>query len=201
MSRVAAAATRLALDIDHLSGYECIREQPGVIMPAAAPAAAPVSRITGLLGRRDALASRRPSVAPSAWSLVGGLKGLRPRRWCAGGLPPRRESRPRGAPRGVPGVAIVPDAPRCRMVDQAQLRTRHVPMNAVSACPGRCPGCCRCTSLRDRDRERERGKHPGDAGVSGAVGVQEAWDLSARPASSPDRPVAREGSSAPPPWP
>ncbi len=31
--------------------------------------------ITGLLGRRDALASRRPSVAPSAWSRVGGGEG------------------------------------------------------------------------------------------------------------------------------
>ena len=27
--------------------------------------------VAGLLGRRDALASRRPSVAPSAWSRVG----------------------------------------------------------------------------------------------------------------------------------
>ncbi len=31
--------------------------------------------IAGLLGRRDALASRRPSVAPSAWSRVGGGEG------------------------------------------------------------------------------------------------------------------------------
>ncbi len=76
--------------------------------------------------------------SPEQRGRVGwGLKGLRLRQWCAGGLLRSRESRPHRAPRGVPGVAIVPGAPRCRMVDQAQLRTRHVPMNTNSACPGR----------------------------------------------------------------
>ena len=45
------------------------------------------SRGTGLLIRRDAFASRRPSVAPSARSREGDGRGLRPRRWRAGGLP------------------------------------------------------------------------------------------------------------------
>ena len=48
------------------------------------------------------LASRRPSVAPSAWSRVGEMGGLRPRRWRAGGLPRSRESGPRRASRGSP---------------------------------------------------------------------------------------------------
>jgi len=39
--------------------------------------------ITGLLGRR---AARRPSVARAARSRGGKVEGLRPRRWCAGGL-------------------------------------------------------------------------------------------------------------------
>ena len=57
------------------------RAHPSLIPAAAAaavavPDAAPVAAsdpalITGLLGRCDALASQRPSVAPSAWSHVG----------------------------------------------------------------------------------------------------------------------------------
>ncbi len=62
----------------------------------------PDTLIPGLLGRRDAVASRRPSVAPSAWSRVGERGGLRPRRWHAGGLPRSRESGPRRASRGSP---------------------------------------------------------------------------------------------------
>ena len=43
-----------------------------VAVPDAAPvAASDPALITGLLGRCDALASQRPSVAPSAWSHVG----------------------------------------------------------------------------------------------------------------------------------
>jgi hypothetical protein len=46
-------------------------------VPAPVPAADPrtLFLVTGLLGRCDALASRRPSVAPSAWSLVGSVEG------------------------------------------------------------------------------------------------------------------------------
>jgi hypothetical protein len=44
------------------------------------------SQSAGLLIRRDAFASRPPSVAPSARSRGGDRRGLRPRRWDAGGL-------------------------------------------------------------------------------------------------------------------
>ncbi len=81
---------------------------------------------TGLLGRRDALASRRPSVAPSAWSRVGCLRGLRPRRWRAGGLPRCLDSRPHRAPRGSPV------APLCGARGGAGWRFQH---NGVPGTP------------------------------------------------------------------
>jgi hypothetical protein len=69
--------------------------------------AALASRGAGLLIRRDASASRRPSVAPSARSRECDGWGLRPRRWDVGGLPRGVESRfraPRGAMGAVPGT-------------------------------------------------------------------------------------------------
>ncbi len=64
----------------------------------------------------------------------GDWRGLRPRCSGAGGLLLSRENRFERPSRGVPGSVVVRSAPRCRMVDPAQLRTRHVPMNAISAC-------------------------------------------------------------------
>ncbi len=93
----------------------------------------PDTLIPGLLGRRDALASRRPSVAPSAWSRVGERGGLRPRRWHAGGLPRSRESGPRRAPGGARS-AFVLGGPLRREVVPAQMRTRHPGGARFTAC-------------------------------------------------------------------
>ena len=72
-----------------------------VAAPDAAADAAPVpvseSLNPGLLVRL-----RRPSVAPSARSLGWWIEGLRPRRWDAGGLLPRRERCFLRASRGSP---------------------------------------------------------------------------------------------------
>jgi len=81
-----------------------IREIVGHTGPTSVPASAPRLgfRSTGLLGPRDAGASRGPSVAPSAGSRGWSIQRLRPRRWTAGGLLPRRERSCRRASRGSP---------------------------------------------------------------------------------------------------
>jgi len=82
---------------------------------------------TGLLGRCDALASQRPSVAPSAWSFVGWLRGSDH----ADGAPAAcywaGTQWKRRFTRGVPGSAIVRSALRRREVIPAQQRAPHVP--------------------------------------------------------------------------
>jgi len=78
-----------------------------VLISDAVPAAdADPALVPGLLVRCDAFASQRPSVAPSAWSFVGWLGGLRPRRWRAGGLPRSRNSRPHRVSRGSPAWTL-----------------------------------------------------------------------------------------------
>ena len=103
----------------------------------------------GLLGRRAATASHLPGKCRSGlWfhrlRNAGATKGAamfvapasRRRRWCAGGRPRSRESRPHGASRGSP-VDIVRGAPRSLEVDPAQCQTRHPEGAWVSAGPHR----------------------------------------------------------------
>ena len=82
------------------------------------------------------LAARRPSVAPSAWSLGGFWKDCDH----ADDAPTACLVVWRGAPgrctAGVARSAVVRGAPRCLWVDPAQLRTRHAPVSGVSACSG-----------------------------------------------------------------
>jgi len=81
----------------------------------------------GLLGRCDAMASHRPSVAPSAWSIVGRLEGCRPRRWHAGGLLLSRETLESTSYPWSARYDIVREVVLCRMVGGAQCQTPHVP--------------------------------------------------------------------------
>ena len=92
---------------------------------------------TGLLGRCDALASQRPSVAPSACSLVGRLRGLRPRRGHAGGLPRSRESQDEARLPREPGMDLVRSGTRRRIVPPAQSHARHPEGTGFSARLGR----------------------------------------------------------------
>ena len=98
-------------------------------------------RPSGTLGT-----TRRPSVARAAWSRGWLPEGLRPRCSRADGLHLSRESRTGRLFPWSAGSAIVRNAPRRRMVVQAQLRTPHVPVERLARVSwsglgsGRCPG-------------------------------------------------------------
>ena len=84
-------ASRLPISLV-AGGVACPRSS-GACWEAGSGPRSVASGSAGLLIRRDAFASRRPSVAPSARSRGGDGRGLRPSQWPAGGLPRDRESR------------------------------------------------------------------------------------------------------------
>ena len=87
------------------------------------------SRGAGLLVRRG-WCRGRPSVAPSARSREGGLEGLRPRRWRAGGLPRVWRGAPGRCAAGVAPLDIVRGVVRTGKGSQEQCQGRHAPVSA-----------------------------------------------------------------------
>ncbi len=162
------AALSLSLNPDAAPGG--LPSSPVVIVgPMPDPRSGGARRPACLLGLCDAVASQRPSVAPSAWSRVGSVEGCDH----ADGTPAACLVAGRADLEALPEGArydIVRRAPRGRVVDPAQCQTRHPVGAGFSACPGRlrsrisirlgghCGGglpACPSVSLKEAGRFRE----------------------------------------------
>ena len=109
------------------------------------------SRGAGLLVRRG-WCRGRPSVAPSARSRGGDGRGLRPRRWCAGGLPRGVDGCTGRVYRGgCPASALCGARRGPGRASQAQCRARHAPVRARRPRARMRDDCrCRCIGVPER---------------------------------------------------
>ncbi len=131
-------------------------EPPSVMLyggPGCYPRADSVG--TGLLGRWNAVASQRPSVVPSAWSLAGTIEGPRPHRWCAGGLPGSRESQDGASNPGEPPLTFFGSLVVAGSCLSEKRQGRHARGRLLPLKPGAASfpvsGCRRRSLLTDAD--------------------------------------------------
>jgi hypothetical protein len=98
------------------------------------------------------MASQRPSVARAAWSCGGNGEVCEHAARASDGLPLTGTAVPERSSRGVPGSAIVRNAPRSRLVVPAQLRTRHSRWGVYPACPNADAVVVPVAVFRERER-------------------------------------------------